>query len=226
MQTLQVQSENWKQIFESYCQKAFPKVRVRKRLKPSAADSLVKERNCLKKRQDDEKTSDIENLKIIELEEKISDILAQEEIGKISQLKKCCAIYGSVCVSEMWKTKKSLWPKKSNYIPIGKINHEGKLLTGPEDIKKLLEKEYSERLRPRPTHPHLRHLDKIKLEAFEIKLKEAKLKKSDDWTMLEIDNVLKNIKKNKSRDPDGLSRSIFHIDCIGSDLKHSLLIFF
>ena len=111
-------------------------------------------------------------------------------------------------------------------IPIGKINHEGKLLTGPEDIKKLLEKEYSERLRPRPTHPHLRHLDKIKLEAFEIKLKEAKLKKSDDWTMLELDNVLKTIKKNKSRDPDGLSRSIFHSDCIGSDLKRSLLIFF
>ena len=55
MQTLQVQSENWKQIFESYCQKAFPKIRVRKRSKPSAADSLVKERNCLKKRQVDEK---------------------------------------------------------------------------------------------------------------------------------------------------------------------------
>ena len=126
----------------------------------------------------------------------------------------------------MWKTKKSLWPKKRDSIPTGKINHVGKLLTGQEDIKKLLEKEYSERLRPRPTHQNIENSNKIKQEAFEIKLKEAKLTKSDDWIMLELENVLKNIKKNKSRDTDGLSRSIFHIDCIGNDLKTPFLYFF
>ena len=30
MQPLQVQRENWKQTLESYCQKAFPKIRVRR----------------------------------------------------------------------------------------------------------------------------------------------------------------------------------------------------
>ena len=67
--------------------------------------------------------------------------------------------------------------KKKDSFPTGKINHVGKLLTGPEDIKKLLEKEYSERLRPRPTHPNIENLNKIKQEAFELKLREAKLKK-------------------------------------------------
>ena len=50
-------------------------------------------------------------------------------MSKIYQLKKFSATYGSVCVSEMWKTKKKLWPKKIQSIPTGKINHKGKLLT-------------------------------------------------------------------------------------------------
>ena len=59
-----------------------------------------------------------------------------------------------------------------------------------------------------------------------MKLRESKQKQSEDWTMIELEHVLKNINKNKSRDPDGLNRSIFHNDCIGSDLKNSLLILF
>ena len=56
-------------------------------------------------------SNNVEDLKIIELEEKIADILAEEEMSKINQLKKFSAMYGSICVSEIWKTKKSLWPK-------------------------------------------------------------------------------------------------------------------
>ena len=120
MQSLQVQCETWKHTLMSYCKKTFPKIRVRRKTKPSAADTLVKERNLLKTKQDDKKSNNIEDLKIIELEEKIADILAEEEMSKINQLKKFSSIYGSICVSEMWKTKKSLWPKKSQYIPAGK----------------------------------------------------------------------------------------------------------
>ena len=136
---------------------------MRRRIKASAADIIVKERNMLKKKQEDNKSKKGDDLKITELKEKISDIYAEEEISKIYQLKKFSANYGSVCVSEMWKTKKKLWPKKIQSIPTGKINHKGKLLTGSEDIKKFLEKEYRERLRPRPTHPNLTNLDEIKM---------------------------------------------------------------
>ena len=41
--------------------------------------------------------------------------------------------------------------------------------------------------------------------------------------MDDLDIVLKDINKNKSRDSDGLNRSIFHKDCIGSNLKQSFL---
>ena len=54
----------------------------------------------------------------------------------------------------------------------------------------------------------------------------VKTNKSDDWTIQELDIVLKGIKKGKSRDPEGLSREIFHLSLIGSNLKKSLLIMF
>ena len=41
--------------------------------------------------------------------------------------------------------------------------------------------------------------------------------------MADLETVLKDINKNKSRDPDGINRSIFHLDCIGSNLKQSFL---
>ena len=59
-----------------------------------------------------------------------------------------------------------------------------------------------------------------------MKLKDAKHNESKEWMMRELEHVLKNISKNKSKDPDGINRSIFHIDCIGSDLKQSLLTMF
>ena len=117
-----------------------------------------------------------------------------------------------------------MWPRHTESSNTGKINHQGKLITGPEDIKKLLAKEFSERLWPRPYHPNFNDIKMIKEEAFEVKLNQAKLNKSPDWNTKDVDIVLKNINQNKSRDPEGLNRSIFHENCIGSNLKKSFLI--
>ena len=58
----------------------------------------------------------------------------------------------------MWILKKRLWPKKNETIQTGKINHKGKLVTSPEDIKSLMYKEYNECLRPRPEHPMMKEI--------------------------------------------------------------------
>ena len=44
--------------------------------------------------------------------------------------------------------------------------------------------------------------------------------------MHDLDKVLRVVGQNKARDPDGLNRSIFHSNCIGKNLKESLLIMF
>ena len=68
----------------------------------------------------------------------MSDIIAEEEMYKINQFKKFCVIYGSVSVSEMWKLKKKLWPKKCPSIPTGKLNHQGRLISAPDNLKQRL----------------------------------------------------------------------------------------
>ena len=121
----------------------------------------------------------------------------------------------------MWNLKKQIWPKKRQSSFSAKLNHQGKLVTSPGDLKKLLSKEYNERLRVRPDHPEMENIFKTKKVAFEAKIREARLNKSADWKMTDLEEVLKNIKKNKSRDPGGLNRSIFHTNCIGNDHKQA-----
>ena len=63
----------------------------------------------------------------------------------------------------------------------------------------------------------------IRNKLLKLKLLVAKGTKSDPFKMNELETVLKELKSNKSRGPDGLSRIIFKNSTIGSDLKQSLL---
>ena len=72
-------------------------------------------------------------------------------------------------------------------------------------------------MRSRPSHPEFLEIHKLKKSIFQLKLEKARATISNDWTMKELEDVLKNIKKGKSRDPEGISREIFHPTVIGED---------
>ena len=59
-----------------------------------------------------------------------------------------------------------------------------------------------------------------------MKMKVVGKKKSPDWTMKDLEVVLKNLKRNKSRDFEGYLNEIFKLDVIGDDLKESLILMF
>ena len=61
---------------------------------------------------------------------------------------------------------------------------------------------------------------------FELKLSLAKLKKTPPWTLKDLESALCDLKRNKSRDFEGLLNEIFKMDVIGLNLKDSLLIMF
>ena len=54
-------------------------------------------------------------------------------------------------------------------------------------------------------------------------MKLAAQKVTAPFKMTELEEVLKSLKTNKSRDPEGIERSIFRSSNIGSNLKTSLL---
>ena len=126
----------------------------------------------------------------------------------------------------MWRLYKKLWPKTGVSVPTAKKDHRGKMISTPRGIKKLLVKEYKDRLRSRPYRPDLQQLKKRRKRIFKLKMKLAKAKKSSDWKMEDLDKALSNLKNNKSRDYDGYINEIFKINVIGDDLKKSLLLMF
>ena len=184
MEPLLEQCKKWKVKLEAYCKRSFPRVRITKgKCKPSEADKYIHKRNKLKQKEESDRISHTEQIELIELENIIANILAVEGRAKHNQFKKFCIKNGSVSVSEMWKLKKQLWPKKAESIQTGKINFQGKLVTGPEEIKKLIESEYNNRLRQRSVHPDMEEINELKKETFKVKLEKTKLSISPDWTI-------------------------------------------
>ena len=59
-----------------------------------------------------------------------------------------------------------------------------------------------------------------------MKLKLAEDNTTSPWTMDDLETALKDLKPNKSRDPEGLVNELFKKDSIGEDLKLSLLLMF
>ena len=59
-----------------------------------------------------------------------------------------------------------------------------------------------------------------------MKLKLSKSRPSKKWTMKHLETALKDLKKNKSRDSEGLMNELFKDGVIGDNLKESLLVMF
>ena len=64
---------------------------------------------------------------------------------------------------------------------------------------------------------------KIRKLVIQLKLKRTAQQKTQPFQMEDLNTVLKDIKSNKSRDTEGLDRTIFKDTVIGSNLKESLL---
>ena len=121
-------------------------------------------------------------------------------------------------MSEKYKVKPSL--------PSAKRNFKGKIISGKKEIKNLLAKEYRNRLRTRPARSEFLPTRQRRKRIFDIKMRLAQLRKTPPWTMKDLESALCDLKRNKSRDFEGLMNEIFKLDVIGSDLKESLLMMF
>ena len=109
----------------------------------------------------------------------------------------------SINLMQMWKTVRKLWSKCGGTLPTAKKNHKGKIISGPSELKKLLAKEYKERLRSRPIRPDFLEIEERKKLIFDLKMKYAESVKSPEWTMSDLDKALEDLKRDKSRDYEG-----------------------
>ena len=180
-----LQATDWMKVLMTHIDKAFPKIRIiSNNIKPSSASKLINIRNSLIIA----KKEDSEEFKKITIE--IADILAEESKSKAYRFRKFCDQGNTLNVTEMWKLKKKLWPKKKCALPVAKRNHQGKMVSSPHDLRSLLLKEYKERLRTRPCHPDMKVIKPFRNKLIKIKLKVARQNQTKPFKMQDLDKVL------------------------------------
>ena len=103
---------------------------------------------------------------------------------------------------------------------------EGKTSSNPQELKKVLAREYKDRLRQRPIRQDLLAMRNRRKKIFLLKMKLSGKRRTPDWNMTQLERALKDLKNNKSRDFEGYVNEIFKADVIGEDLKMSLLVMF
>ena len=110
----------------------------------------------------------------------------------------------------------SLWEKK---------NTEGKIVTNHDELKHLFLDTYTKRLRNRPIKNGFEEIKNIKEDVFNSRMEIAMKRKSKPWKITDLETVLKALKKDKARDPNGWANELFRSGVAGNSLKMSLLDF-
>ena len=105
-------------------------------------------------------------------------------------------------------------------MPTAKKNHRGKIISGPSELKQLFVKEYKERLRSRPVRPDLLEFEKRKALIIKMKMQLAESTEIPEWSISDLEQLLNDLKRNKSRDNEGLINEIFKLYVIGDNLNY------
>ena len=197
--------------------KCFKKVRITD--KPNKdLDDLFKKRKILRQKDDE-----ISKAELQDVEKKLNDKCAESNYMKIKkEIENIKAEEGGIHTGYLWKLKKKLSPN-SRDPPTAMVDNAGNLITVPEDIDKLALNTFTERLRNRPIRDGLEGLRNAKEKLSEKRLKLAKSKQTEPWSLSQLDKVLKNLKRSKSRDPHNFANEIFHPNVAGYDLRLAIL---
>ena len=104
------------------------------------------------------------------------------------------------------------------------LDARGNLVTTNKALDKLSLEMYKERLKPNPIGNNLKVHQVQREDLFEKQISEAQKNVTPEWTMEDLELVLKQLKNGKSRDPLGYANELFKPENVGSDLKNALLL--
>ena len=119
----------------------------------------------------------------------------------------------------LWRLKNKLRPKKTSN-PTAMIDKNGKLITDGDEIKKATLDHYKNVLANRNLIPDLKEHQLEREKLCEERIKVARKKITPNWSHTDVQSVVKNLKKKKSRDPHGYSNEIFQ--CGGKDVINAI----
>ena len=201
-----------------FIQEAFKKIRITDK-QNEEIEALFQRRKVLRNKSDDKSKDEL-----LQVEQKLADKVAKENYDKIvEEISGIECDTGGTHSGKLWQLRKKLCPKNRDP-PTAMLDEHGNLTTSPAVIEEIALSTFKNRLENRPIKEGLENIRTEKEELCNIRLKLAAANKTEPWTMNDLQLVLKQLKRNKSRDPYGYANEIFRPEVIGYDLKYALLL--
>ena len=215
---INVQAKQFLNKLEDVIHKCFKKIKIKER-KDEEKDALFKTWRKLKKESNNNNKGDLRRI-----EQTIADKYAEEYFNKIKErVGNVDSLDGGLKSESLWNLKKELFPQTRDP-PTAMIDpRNGNLLTNEENILDAALYTYKKRLDNKPIKKDLQHIKEDKEVLCEKRLKLASFVKTPPWNMTDLDKILKNLKKNKARDPIGNCNELFRLEVAGDDLKIAIL---
>ena len=156
------------------------------------------------------------------MEEAISDLCSKKNRDTVNKFIGASAdTFEGHSQAKTWKLMKKLAPKNPSDPPAAKKDAVGNLVTNKKDLETLYLDTYSTRLQPNIITEKTKELKEIKEFLLDLQIKIAKSRVTADWTIKDLEKVLKTLKNNKARDEHGHIYELFKYG--GVSLKLSLL---
>ena len=130
---------------------------------------------------------------------------------------------GNMNNGSLWNLKKNLFPQTRDPPIAMQDPRSGNLLTNNGKIQDAALYTYKKRLENKPMKSDLEHIKIAKEKLCEKRIEVARKNKTPEWTLEDLEKVLKQLKNNKSRDPLGLCNELFKPEVAGDDLKLAIL---
>ena len=194
----------------------FKKVRVKESKMKIDTTPYDKIRN-LKDKDDCESKREIEKA-----QKDIAEAALQNFINMKKELSKLKPGEGKIDSKQMWKLKKKLCPRNREAHSVMNDKH-GNIITSEKALKESALQVYEERLKGNKMETHLKQLEKDTNTLCEIRVRTSQTNKTQEWTLEDLKEVLKQLGNDKSRDPEGHINEIFKESVAGTDLLKATL---
>ena len=119
-------------------------------------------------------------------------------------------------------SQKKLFPKSRDH-PSAMLDKGGNILTADKAIDNFALEVYTEWLQANKIMEHLKSYEETKNKLCETRLMLTKLNKTAPWSMEDLEDAIKDIGRNKSRDAPNYANELFKEEVAGCDLKLAVL---
>ena len=209
------QIQAWWKVIKNNIYRAFKKVRLTK-MRPKSCKKFTQRNRAIREKNANDRENAENQLRMDQHNRDINLIRRNMSILKKSKNSQ----------KNIWDLKKIFFPKNKPQLPAAKRNLSGQIITNPNELRSIYLEHFVFRMRKRPILPGMEQYQLNVENNFQCLLNETKTNTSSDWTLQDLDKVLKSLKINQSQDTMCLVNELFILKNIGTNLKTSLLLFF